>query len=314
MYCRRMPKRHLLWLFGALCVGWLNLPIPGQEGPQPDIVPRGGLAVQPRTPSLRVGVNMVIIPALVTDQFDRPVLDLRKDEFHLFEGNREQTIQSLAIDEAPASIGIVFDSSGSMEDRIDNSRDAVRRLLRASVPEDEFFLVQFSDVPTLLVRFTPYSDEIVRHLNSLRAEGWTSMFDAMYLAINQMRYAKHPLKALVILSDGGDNYSRYSQSEVMHALQEADVRVFAIGLYDNASFLKRAAYETGGSVIVVRNMKDLVDAVEKTNASLRSEYLLGYYPPQDQADGKFHKVKLTVSRTIGGQKLRTSWRHGYYAP
>ena len=314
MYCGRKPKLHFLLLLGAVFVIWLNLPAPGQDAPQIEIVPRTGLALRPHSSPLRVGVNMVIIPALVTDQFDKPVLDLRKEEFHLFEGDQEQKIQSLAIDEAPASIGIVFDSSGSMVKRIDNSRDAVRRLLSTSLAEDEFFLVQFSDLPKLVVRFTPYSDEIVGQLNSLRPEGWTSMFDAIYLAINQMRYAKNPLKALLILSDGGDNYSRYTQSEVMHALQEADVRVFAIGLFDDATFLRKAANETGGSVIVVRKMKDLIDAVEKTNASLRSEYLLGYYPSQNQADGKFHKVKLNVSRTIGGRKLRTSWRHGYYAP
>jgi Ca-activated chloride channel homolog len=311
---RHQPKLRFLWLLGAVSVAWLNLPAPGQDRTQIDIAPRAGLNLRPRTSSLRAEVNMVIIPALVTDQFDRPVLDLRKDEFHLFEGDHEQKIQSLAIDEAPASIGIVFDSSGSMANKINNSRDAVRRLLGAGLPEDEFFLVQFSDMPKLLVRFTPQPDEIVGQLNSLRPEGWTSMFDAIYLAINQMRYARNPLKALLILSDGGDNYSRYTQTEVMHALQEADVRVFAIGLFDDASFLRKAANETGGSVIVVHKMKDLVEAVEKTNASLRSEYLLGYYPPQNQADGKFHKVKLTVNRTIGGRKVRTSWRHGYYAP
>ena len=314
MYSQPKVKLHFLWLVGALSVGWLNVPASGQEGPQIDIVPRAGLTLRPHPSSLRAEVNMVIIPALVTDQSDRPVLDLRKDEFHLFEGDQEQKIQSLAIDEAPASIGIVFDSSGSMEDKIDNSREAVRRLLRASLPEDEFFLVQFSDVPNLLVRFTPNSDEIVGQLDSFRAEGWTSMFDAIHLAINQIRYAKNTLKALVILSDGDDNHSRYSQSQVMRALQEADVRVFAIGLFDDASFLRKAANQTGGSVIVVHKMKDLAEAVEKTNASLRSEYLLGYYPPQTRADGKFHKVKLTVSRTIGGRKLRMSWRHGYYAP
>jgi hypothetical protein len=132
MYSQPKAKLHFLWFVGILSVGWLNVPASGQDGPQIDIVPRAGLTLRPRSSSLRAEVNMVIIPALITDQFDRPVLDLRKDEFHLFEGDQEQKIQSLAIDEAPASIGIVFDSSGSMVDKIDNSREAVRRLLRVA--------------------------------------------------------------------------------------------------------------------------------------------------------------------------------------
>jgi Ca-activated chloride channel homolog len=307
-----LDRNRVLLVWCALGV-LLSAATPGQDGPQVDILPRA-LTSGGRPSSIRVGVNMVMVPITVTDRHDTPILDLRKDELHLFEGDQEQKIESFAIDEAPASIGIVFDSSGSMVHRIDGSRAAVRQFMQTSSPEDEFFLVQFSDVPQLLVRFTPHPDDIIGQLQTIRAQGWTSLFDAIYLAANQMRRSRNSRKALMVLSDGGDNQSRYTEREVIDMLREADVRVFAIGLFDNASFLKKAAAETGGCVLVVHNINDLPSAVDKLNRVLRSEYLLGYYPAEVRNDGKFRRVRVLVDRTVGGQKLRTSWRHGYYAP
>jgi Ca-activated chloride channel homolog len=140
------------------------------------------------------------------------------------------------------------------------------------------------------------------------------LFDAIYLAVNQMRHATNPRKALLILSDGGDNNSRYSDGEVINLLREADVQLFAIGLFDDAHFLKKAAAETGGAVVAVHNLNDLSDAVDKLSTQVRSQYVLGYYPVQASNDGKFHKVKVMLSQAAGSLKLRTSWRHGYYAP
>ena len=293
----------------ALCGSGL-----GQDAPQVNLVPRTRHAPEQHPASIRMDVKMVMIPANVTDRYDRPILDLRKEDFHLFDGEKEQKIESFALDEAPVSVGIVFDCSGSMKNKIDKSFAAVQQFVKTSMPGDEFFLVQFSDVPKVLVRFTQDPGEIVSNLNSIHPQGWTAMFDAIYLAANQMRTARNPRRALLVLSDGGDNNSRYSESEAMNMLREADVRVFAIGLFDNASFLKKAAADTGGSVMVVHNINDLPDAVEKLSTQVRSQYLLGYYPVQSQNDGKFHRVKVMVSRTMEGLKLHTSWRHGYYAP
>jgi Ca-activated chloride channel homolog len=296
-------------VLGAL----LSSPTPGQEGAQVDILP-SGLASARRPSLIRLGVNMVMIPTTVMDRHDTPILDLGKDEFHLFEDDREQKIESIAIDDAPVSIGIVFDSSGSMLHRIDKSVAAVRQFIKTSMREDEFFLVQFSDLPKLVVGFTRYPDDITDRLPGMRAQGWTSLFDAVYLAAHEMRRSANTRRALLVLSDGGDNNSRYTEREVINMLREANVRLFAIGLFDNASFLKRAAAETGGTVQVVRNLNDLPDAVDLLNKQLRSQYLLGYYPSQVRNDGKFHRVRVLVTRTAGGQKLHISWRHGYYAP
>jgi VWFA-related protein len=285
-----------------------------QEAPQVNIVPRFRPTQERRSPSIRLDVKMVMIPTNVTDGNDRPITSLRKEDFHLFEDAIEQKIESFSIDQAPVSVGIVFDSSGSMRNKIDKSFSAVEQFLKASLPGDEFFLVQFSDVPKLRVPFTPDADEITTNLSLVQPQGWTALFDAICLAVNQMKFAKNPRRALLILSDGADNNSRYSGGEVINLLREADVRVFAVGLFDNAHYLKKAAEDTGGAMVAVHNIDDLPDAIDRLSTQLRSQYLLGYYPLQDQNDGKFHRVKVLLSQAAEKLKLHTSWRHGYYAP
>jgi len=289
---------------GALC----------QDPTQVNIVPRFRPTPVRREPSIRLDVKMVMIPANVTDRDDRPIMDLHRENFHVFEDAVEQKIESFSIDQAPVSLGIVFDASGSMRNKIDKSFSAVEQFLKTSLPGDEFFLVQFSDVPKLRTPFTPDTDEIMTNLNLIRPIGWTAMFDAIYLAVNQLRLAKNSRKALLILSDGGDNNSRYSGGEVINLLREVDVRIYAIGLFDNAHYLKKAAEDTGGAMVTVHNMNDLPDAIDKLSSQIRSQYLLGYYPVKAQNDGKFHKVKVLVTQAAGNLKLHTSWRHGYYAP
>jgi VWFA-related protein len=226
----------------------------------------------------------------------------------------EQKIAAFSIDQAPVSVGIVFDSSGSMKNKIGGSRSAVQQFVKSSLPGDEFFLVQFADLPALRAPFTPDGDEISAGLSLVQPYGWTALYDAIVLAVNQMRQAKNSRKALLVLSDGGDNHSRYSSSEVIDMLREADVRLYAIGLFDSARFLKKAAEETGGGVVEVNDMKNLPDAIDTLSAQLRSQYLLGYYPAEPQNDGKFHAVKVKLSNAASRLKLRASWRHGYYAP
>ncbi len=285
-----------------------------QDAPQVNIAPRLRPSAERRVPSIRLDIKMVMIPTNVTDQHDQPILNLHKEDFRLFEDSTEQKIESFAIDQDPVSLGIVFDASGSMRNKIDKSFKAVEQFLKTSLPGDEFFLVQFADVARVLIPFTSDTDVITGNLGLIRPQGWTAMFDAIYLAVNQMRHAKNPRKALLILSDGDDNNSRYSDREVMNLLREADVRLFAIGLFDDAHFLKKAAAETGGAVVAVHNLNDLSDAVDKLSTEVRSQYVLGYYPAQAPNDGKFHQVKVLLRQAAGSLKLRTSWRHGYFAP
>lgn len=289
-----------------------------QSAPSVNIVPHlrstRGQIVDKEPPSIRMDVKMVLVPANVMDHGDHPIMDLRKEDFHLFEDAVEQKIQSFSVDEAPVSLGVVFDASGSMKNKIDQSFSAVDQFLKTSLPGDEFLLVQFADVPMLRMSFTQDPEEITRSLSLIRPQGWTALLDAIYLAVHHMRSAKNTRKAILVLSDGGDNNSRYSDGEIINLLREADVRVYAIGLFDNARFLKKAAEDTGGHIVVVHDLKDLPDAVDKLSRQLRSQYLLGYYPPHGQNDGKYHKVKVQVVPRSIKERLFTSWRHGYYAP
>ena len=285
-----------------------------QDPSQVNLVPRFRPGPDRKEASLHSDVKMVMIPTNVLGPDDRPVMDLQKEDFQLFEGAIEQKIAAFSIDEAPVSVGIVFDSSGSMKNKIVRSEAAVQQFLKTSLPGDEFFLVQFADVPRLRVPFTPDGDEISAGLSLVQPYGWTSLYDAICLAANKMRQASNPRRALLVLSDGGDNNSRYSSAETIDMLREADVRLYAIGLFDSARFLKKAAEETGGSVVEVNDLKNLPEAIDALSAQLRSQYLLGYYPMEPQNDGKFHTVKVKLTNAATRLKLRASWRHGYYAP
>ena len=314
MRSRRVGRPLIPPVLRTLLVTAIGLSALCQDAPQVNIAPRFRPSAEGRVPSIRLDIKMVMIPTNVTDQHDQPILKLHKEDFRLFEDSTEQKIESFSIDEAPVSLGIVFDASGSMRNKIDKSFKAVEQFLKTSLPGDEFFLVQFADVASVLIPFARDPDVFTSNLGMIRPQGWTAMYDAIYLAANQMRHARNPRKVLLILSDGSDNNSRYSDGEVINLLREADVQLFAIGLFDDAHFLKKAAAETGGTVIAVHNLNDLSDAVDKLSTQVRSQYVLGYYPAQAQNDGKFHKVKVMLSQAAGGLKLHTSWRHGYYAP
>jgi VWFA-related protein len=249
----------------------------------------------------------------VTDAKDHPVNDLPATAFRLLENNVEQKIVSFWREESPVSIGFIFDASSSMQNRIEKSVQAVRQFLLTKMPGDEFFLVRFSDRPTLVTPFTSDSDEIVSALSSVRPEGWTSMFDAIYMGVQRMKSAKNTRRALFILSDGGDNNSRYSESEVSRLLIESDVRVFAIGLSQRPRFLEKIAAQTGGKAYWAHKLRDLPDTIEKLSEEFRSHYVLGYSPDQIQNDGKYRKVTVELLRSILAP-ARITWRHGYYAP
>ena len=279
------------------------------------VVPRERLAHRAeREPStFRLDVKLIEIPVSVKDLHDRPVLGLAQGGFRLFEDGAEQQIVAFSRVDAPVSAGLVFDSSGSMRHRIQDSRAAVEQFLKTSMPGDDFSLVTFADKPELAAAFTPDFNEISRRLAATHARGWTAMNDAIRLSIEEMRRAANPRRVLLVLSDGGDNNSRYSEGELLSLVRESDVRVYAIGLFERPKFLEKLADETGGGVIWVRNLNDLPDAMDRLSAQIRNEYSLGYYSDHAQNDGKYHKVKIEV-KPPDARPLQVSWRRGYTAP
>ena len=180
---------------------------------------------------------MIQVPVQVTDLRDRPVLNLRKGSFRLFEDDVEQEISSFSMADAPISTGLVFDASKSMKDRIAESRTAIDQFCNTSVPNDEFFLMKFSDTAELVSPFTRDTNEVLRQLSNVQPHGWTAMIDAIWRSVEEMRRASNPRKVLLVLSDGGDNNSRYSEMELLSLLRESDVRVYAIGLFQRPRYL-----------------------------------------------------------------------------
>ena len=312
-----------LRLFVVLCLlvipGWftrLRAGEPGQEsGPKVSISPRETKAIAIGRPSctLRADVKLVLVPVTVTDALNRPVNDLSKERFRVREDGVEQKITSFLWEEGPVSLGLLFDSSGSMKNRIEASVSALKYVFQTTISGDEFLLVQFSDDVRLLSGFTTEPDDIERRLGSIQASGWTALLDAIALGTNQLRAAKNPRKVLLILSDGNDNNSRFTKSEIRNRVVEADIRIYAIALSYRPRLLQRLAEETGGKVLVAQNMNELPDVVRKLSAEIRSHYLLGYSPVKDVSDGKYRKLTVELLQATGSSGLRASWRRGYYA-
>lgn len=282
-----------------------------------------GVAITPResklakrgpAPNLRLDLKVVLVPVTVTDALDRPINTLTKDRFRLLEDGVEQTITSFSQEESPVSLGLVFDTSGSMKNRIDASVEALKQLFQTTLPGDEFFVVQFSDEARLLGGFTTFPDEIFQRLGAVQPRGWTALLDAIALSSNQMKAAKNQRKVLLILSDGNDNDSRYSESEVRNMVVEGDLRVYAIGLNYRPRMLQQLAQETGGKVLVAQGINELPDVVQRLSREIRSQYLLGYSSSNAPNDGKYHKLKVELVQSSGTPALRASWRRGYYAP
>jgi VWFA-related protein len=221
----------------------------------------------------------------------------------------------------------VFDASGSMGSKLQKSRQAAAQLFKTANPEDEFFLIQFNDRPDLVVPFTTNTEEIQNRLTFTQAKGRTALLDGLYLAMNHMKKARNPRKAIIILSDGGDNSSRYTEGEIKNAVREADVQVYAIGIFEPIAGRGRTAEElggpglltelaesTGGRHFPVENPNELPDIAAKIGIELRNQYVLGYTPTNTTRDGKYRKVQVKLKQPRGLPPLRAFYRLGYYAP
>jgi Ca-activated chloride channel family protein len=264
--------------------------------------------------AIRLDVNLVLIPVTVTDSFERPVHGLQKEEFRLFEDGVEQNISQFFRQDGPISMGIVFDASTSMLHKLAESRKAVSEFLKLSVPGDEFFLLKFSDRPETVCDFTQDPGEIEDSVARIQSKGWTALFDAIYLGMHHMKRASNGRKVMLILSDGGDNNSRYNVREIRRLVREADVRLFAISILDRSAVLESLSEESGGRAFHVKKLEELPDLAAKLSLELHSEYVLGYSPSRQQNDGKYRKLTVELAKPAGGAPLRTSWRRGYYGP
>ena len=304
---------------------------PAQQQPLVEITSRASRR-RPKTEpdhrsNIRVDTTLVPIPVAVTDPLSRFVTGLEKENFRLYEDKVEQQIIQVSSEDAPLSVGVVFDTSGSMGGKLSRSRQAVSQFLKTANPEDEFSLIEFNDRADLAVGFTPNTEEIQNRLTFTQSKGRTALLDALYLAMNLMKKARNPRKAILIISDGGDNSSRYTEGEVKNAVRESDVQVYAIGIYEPPGSLGRTpeeatgpellhvlAEQTGGRAFAVDNLAELPDVAAKIGIELRNQYVLYYSPKNLTRDGKYRRVQVKLVKTTGLPPLKPVFRAGYYAP
>jgi len=276
---------------------------------------------------LRVETTLVLIPVAVTDSLNRFVLGLQKEDFHLFEDSVEQNVAHFSGEDAPLSVGLAFDESGSMDYKLRTSQAAVAQFLKTMNADDEAFLVEFSDNARLSVGFTAHTDEIQNALKNAQPGGLTAMLDAINLALREMKKARNSRKAIVIISDGGDNHSQYTAAQIESLVREADVQIYAMGVFEPSlpfgltpeevsgpRLLSEIATQTGGRAFAAALTGDLPSVAARIAIELRNQYVLGYYPKNQTEDGKYRHVEVKLAQPPGVSPLKAHWRLGYYAP
>jgi Ca-activated chloride channel family protein len=273
---------------------------------------------------IRTSANLVMVPVSITDELHRPVVGLDQQNFQLFEGKTAQEIKNFSSEDTPVSVGILVDTSSSMSYKLDRAREAVRQFCEAANPKDEFFLITFADTPQVTTDFTSAVEHIENDLLTTRSKGQTSLLDAIYMGVQKMRDARYGRKALLILSDGGDNHSRYTEKDVKAALRESDVMVYAVGTYERyvstqeellgPALLTTIAGITGGQAFAITNPNELPAVTSNIGTQLRHQYMLAYQPQVAERDGKWHKisVKLRLPKKLN-YLLHVEARPGYYA-
>jgi Ca-activated chloride channel homolog len=271
--------------------------------------------------TLKANVDLVLVNVTVTDSEDCLVSDLKVSDFSVVDGKHPQQIRYFSSEDAPISIAVILDTSRSMGIKVEQAREAALELLRYSNPQDEFAVVAFADMPRVVAEFTDSQDEIESALRPVEAAGQTALWDAVYVGLKEMGRARYAKKAILVISDGGDNHSRYTESDIKSILKEADVQVYAIDIFERYPktpeeksgllALDEVTSVTGGRVFLTHDSNELHRAVRQISDELRTQYVLGYLPGQSARDGKWHKIKVGLNVTKS-RKLRPHAKKGYY--
>jgi len=260
-----------------------------------------------RDQAVHIDVNLALVNVTVTDPYNRLVTGLEPDNFRVFEDNVEQEVVNFSSEDVPISIGVILDLSGSMANKLGKAKEAALQFFKTANPEDEFFLVGFNERAQLLSPFTNNVEDLQSRMLSASARGKTALLDAIYLGLSQMRGAHSGKRALLIISDGGDNNSRYNEKDIKRLVREADTQLYSIGIFDPFEYRSRTPEElngptllnemselTGGRTFTVENLNDLPDIAAKIGAELRNQYILGYHPSNKAHDARWRKIKVKL--------------------
>ncbi len=274
--------------------------------------------LQQTPPRFTVEVPTVLVRVTVTDPLNRYVVGLEKQHFKLYEDKVEQTVTHFSNDKAPISVGIILDTSGSMGDNILSARTSVARFLDQGDPSDEYFLVGFNDRSTLLQDFTSESDSLRNDASMANPKGRTALFDAIYLGLEKMGQARNDKKALIVITDGEDNTSRYTYKEVKDFVKESDTQIYVIGERGEMGYGRQIINDivrlTGGRAFFPHSFKQLDYFVDLIHTELRNQYVLGYVPLDRNFHGEWRKLQVKLDPPEGLPKLSVRAREGYYAP
>lgn len=277
--------------------------------------------------ALHLDVELALVNVTVTDPYNRQVTGLEQENFRVFEDNVEQEVVTFSSEDLPVSIGVILDLSGSMSNKLGKAKQAALQFLRTANPQDEFFLVGFNERAQLLTPFTNNVEDLESEMLTATAKGKTALFDAIYLGLTQMRNAGKNKRALLIISDGGDNSSRYNEKDIKRLVREADTQLYSVGIFEPVEYRNRTPEElygptilneitelTGGRSFAVDDLNYLPDIAAKIGWELRNQYVLGYHPSQKAHDARWRKIKVKLRAPKGLPPLSAYAKTGYYAP
>ena len=325
-----VPRRTFPSFLAACLLIVVAAPAPVAQ--QVHLQPRAGKAIKPASDKeqlplhlapIRVDVGLVLVPVTVTDSMNRPVTGLEKQDFKLSEGAQPQEIRYFSAEDTPLSIGVLLDVSASMKDKIELAREALNQFFDDSHPDDDYFVITFSNRPQIIADVTQSIGTIRARLAQVTPAGHTALLDAIYLGIQKLKHARSQRKALLIISDGGDNHSRFTAGELKDLVMETDVQIYGIGIYSTffhtpeewsgKRLLTEITEATGGRTITVGNARELPEAASEISTELRNQYILGYSPAAGPAP-VWHRINVSTSRRKDGMPLHLSWRKGYQSP
>ena len=283
--------------------------------------------VIPHGESVRVNVELALVNVTVTDPYNRLVTGLQADNFRVFEDNVEQEVVNFSSEDVPISIGVILDLSGSMSNKAGKAKEAAIQFFKTANPQDEFLLIGFNQHAELISPFTNSIEDLQSRILSASSKGRTALLDAIYLGLTQMKGAHNTKRALLIISDGGDNSSRYNEADIKRLVREADTQLYSIGIFDPLGYRNRTPEElngpsllseltelTGGRAFALENFNDLPDIAAKIGMELRNQYVLGYHPSNKSHDARWRKVKVKLRAPKGLPPLTAYAKTGYYAP